>query len=97
MKALRWYLTALLLGLTLNSLPASAHKESDAFLTLRSDRADLHTLDGQWDIALRDLDFVLGIDSNHDGQITWGEVQAHRRAIEDYALARLALKGDGLT
>lgn len=97
MKALRWYLAALLLGLSLHSLPASAHKESDAYLTLHTDRADLHTLDGQWDIALRDLDFALGIDSNHDGQITWGEVQANRRAIGDYALARLAVKGDGLT
>lgn len=97
MKVLRCYLVALLLGLALNSLPASAHKESDAYLTLRSDSADLHSLDGQWDIALRDLDFALGIDGNHDGQITWGEVQAHRRAIEDYALARLAIKGDGLT
>jgi hypothetical protein len=97
MKALRWYLAALLLGFTLHSPPASAHKESDAYLTLRTDRADLHTLDGQWDIALRDLDFALGIDSNHDGRITWGEVQAHRREIEDYALSRLAVKGDGLT
>lgn len=97
MKVLRCYLVALLLGLALNSLPASAHKESDAYLTLRSDSADLHSLDGQWDIALRDLDFALGIDGNHDGQITWSEVQAHRRAIEDYALARLAIKGDGLT
>lgn len=97
MKALRWCLVALLLGLTLDSPPASAHKESDAFLTLRTDRADLHSLDAQWDIALRDLDFALGIDSNHDGRITWGEVQTHRRAIEDYALARLAIKGDGLT
>lgn len=97
MKPLRWHLAALLLGLALNSLPASAHKESDAYLTLHTDRTDLHALGGQWDIALRDLDFALGIDSNHDGQITWGEVQAHRRAIEDYALARLAVKGDGLT
>jgi hypothetical protein len=97
MKRLRWYLlAALLLGLTFNSLPASAHKESDAYLTLRADRTDLHALDGQWDIALRDLDFALGIDSNHDGRITWGEVQAHRKEIEDYALARLAIKGDGL-
>jgi hypothetical protein len=97
MKALRRCLAALLLGLSLHSLPASAHKESDAYLTLHTDRADLHALDGQWDIALRDLDFALGIDGNRDGQITWGEVQAHRRAIEDYALARLAIKGDGLT
>ena len=97
MRDLRWCWAVLLLCLALNSLPASAHKESDAFLTLRTDQADAHALEGQWDIALRDLDFALGIDSNHDGKITWGEVQAHRRAIEDYALARLAVKGDGLT
>jgi len=96
-KSLRWRRIALLVGLALTSLPAFAHKESDAYLTLRADAADSHVLEGQWDIALRDLDFALGIDSNHDGQITWGEVRAHRTAIESYALARLAIKGDGLT
>ncbi|HEV7137198.1 MAG TPA: HupE/UreJ family protein [Steroidobacteraceae bacterium] len=97
MRGFHWHLAALLLGLALNSLPAAAHKESDAFLTLRTDPADPHALQGQWDIALRDLDFALGIDSNRDGRITWGEVQANRRAIESYALARLQVKGDGLT
>jgi hypothetical protein len=76
---------------------ASAHKESDAYLTLHTDMANAHVLDGQWDIALRDLDFAIGIDSNRDGSVTWGEVQAHRDAIERYALAHLAIKGDGLT
>ncbi|MFK2900032.1 HupE/UreJ family protein [Dyella jejuensis] len=52
---------------------------------------------GQWDIALRDLDFAIGLDTRHDGAITWGEVQAHRSAIENYALSRLTIKGDGLT
>ena len=52
---------------------------------------------GQWDIALRDLDYAIGIDADHDGAITWGEVQAQRAAIENYALARLQVKGDGLT
>ncbi|MGH7107954.1 MAG: HupE/UreJ family protein, partial [Acetobacteraceae bacterium] len=92
-----WIATGLLLGCALVSAPAFAHKESDAFLTLTANRADPHALEGQWDISLRDLDFALGIDSNHDGKITWGEVRAHRKAIEDYALARLAIKGDGLT
>jgi HupE / UreJ protein len=96
MRSLRWCRIALLLGLALNSVPVFAHKESDAYLTLRTDRADAHVLEGQWDIALRDLDFALGIDTNRDGKITWGEVRAHRTAIESYALPRLAIKGDGL-
>jgi hypothetical protein len=96
-KALHWCSGTLLLVFLLLSTPAFAHKESDAYLTLTTDKADPHALAGQWDIALRDLDFALGIDSNHDGNITWGEVQAHRTAIDDYALARLAIKGDGLT
>lgn len=76
---------------------ASAHKESDAYLSLRTDPVHDHVLHGQWDIALRDLDFAIGLDANHDGAITWGEVQSRRGAIERYALQRLAITGDGLT
>lgn len=88
-----------LLWLMLACIPgiAAAHKESDAYLTLRTDPSNGHVLKGQWDIALRDLNFAIDIDGNHDGAITWGEVRAHRQAIESYALARLAIKGDGLT
>lgn len=83
----------------LASLPiaAFAHKESDAYLTLRTDRANPNVLRGQFDIALRDLAFVIDIDSNQDGAVTWGEVKAHRDAIERYALGGLTIKGDGLT
>lgn len=97
MKHARFCLPLLLLGLACASLPAFAHKESDAYLNLRTDPANDHILKGQWDIALRDLDFAIGIDSNRDGAISWGEVQAHRAEIERYALARLTVKGDGLT
>jgi hypothetical protein len=78
-------------------LSALAHKESDAYLTLRADPANNHVMHGQWDIALRDLDYAIGIDANHDGAITWGEVQARRVAIEQYAMARMEVKGDGIT
>ncbi|GAB2591553.1 HupE/UreJ family protein [Dyella jejuensis] len=81
----------------LASPDAWAHKESDAYLTLHTDVANDHVMHGQWDIALRDLDFAIGLDTRHDGAITWGEVQAHRSAIENYALSRLTIKGDGLT
>jgi len=80
-------------------LPATAvaHKESDAYVNLHTDPANPNELLGQFDVALRDLDFAIGIDSNHDGNITWGEVKAHRDAIERYVLPNLTIKGDGLT
>lgn len=97
MKINRLCILVMALGLGFAPVVASAHKESDAYLTLRTNSANNHVLQGQWDIALRDLNFVMPIDSNHNGEITWGEVQAHRVAIEQYALSRLAVKGDGLT
>jgi hypothetical protein len=97
MNARKWLMALFALAVGLTPLTALAHKESDAYLTLRTDAANNHVVHGQWDIALRDLDFAIGIDANHDGAITWGEVQARRQAIEDYALARLQVKGDGLT
>jgi hypothetical protein len=73
--------------------PASAHKPSDSYLTLRIDG---QRIDGQWDIALRDLDYALGLDDNGDGQLTWDEVRAHHARIAAYALSRLSLAEDGV-
>jgi hypothetical protein len=85
------------LAASLTPLSAWAHKESDAYLTLRADPSNAHVMHGQWDIALRDLDYAIGLDANHDGAITWGEVTARREAIEQYALSRMEVKGDGIT
>ena len=71
---------------------AWAHKPSDSYLTLR---VDAQRISGQWDIALRDLDFALGLDADGDGQITWGEVRTRHDEIAAYAAARLALRSDG--
>ena len=68
--------------------PAQAHKPSDSYLALRADGA---RITGQWDIALRDLEFAIGLDADGDGAITWGEVRTGQAAIERYALARLKL------
>jgi len=69
---------------------SNAHSASDAFLTLtvkkRSERNGEKTIvRAQWDVALRDLDFVLRIDDNGDGDISWHELRAHRNAIAQYA------------
>ena len=71
---------------------AQAHKPSDSYLTVFADGGSLR---GQWYIALRDLEFALGLDENGDGAITWGELKAKRRDAEAYAFSRLKLLADG--
>ena len=67
-----------------------AHKASDSYLTLK---AAGERIDGRWDIALRDLDYAIGLDSDDNGEITWGEVRRRRDAVFHYALSRLRLTG----
>ena len=68
------------------STAALAHKPSDSYLAVVVEGAAVR---GQWDIALRDLEFALGLDADGNGEITWGELKARRGEIEGYALARL--------
>jgi hypothetical protein len=82
----------LLFAVLLAAGSAQAHKPSDSYLTLH---ADGRTLRGQWDIALRDLEYAVGLDANGDGAITWGELKAKQADVDAYVLARLALRADG--
>ena len=70
-----------------------AHKPSDSYLNLSVQEG---RLEGRWDIALRDLDFAIGLDADGDGRITWGEVRARHADIAAYAAARLQVSADGL-
>ena len=90
MRKLCWLATCLI-GL-LGMLPAQAHKPSDSYLSIEVSKA---RVSGQWDIALRDLDFAIGLDADGDGRITWGETRAKHAEIAAYALARLAIRSDG--
>jgi hypothetical protein len=75
---------------------AAAHSASDAYLTLTADWSPAtgpSVIQGQWDIALRDLDFVLKLDDDGDGRLSWGEVHRHQATIERYAYQHLALAG----
>jgi hypothetical protein len=85
-------LLAMLALLLAWQLPAHAHKASDSYLSLNVDAA---RIDGQWDIALRDLEMAIGLDANGDAAITWDEVRARHADIAAYALARLALTSAG--
>lgn len=72
---------------------ALAHKPSDSYLHV--DVTEAQGLTGRWDIALRDLEFAIGLDSNTDSAITWGELKARREAVFAYALARLQIASSG--
>jgi HupE / UreJ protein len=88
-------LAALLLA-CLALVPVHAHKPSDSYLTIGvADAGRRDGISGRWDIALRDLDFALGLDADGDGAITWGEVRARHLEIAAYALARLAVRSGG--
>jgi hypothetical protein len=84
------YLFAVAFG-SLTSLGVCAHSASDAYLTLTfqkpgpSMQSAKTVVHGQWDIALRDLDFVLGLDDNGDGRIVWGELRRHQAQLSAYA------------
>jgi len=80
----------LFISLLLVLTPAHAHKPSDSYLSLTHSAGKV---EGQWDIALRDLDFALNLDANGDGELTWDEVRSQHQAIATYALARLELTG----
>ena len=70
---------------------ASAHKASTSYLQLRVNGTEVS---GRWDIALRDLDYALALDTDGDTLLTWGEVRQQQSRIADYALRRLTVRSD---
>src|ERR671925_565123 len=82
-RALFWLLSACAL------CTAQAHKLSDSYLTVRVEGA---ALTGQWDIALRDLEQAVSLDTNEDGTISPAEVKSSEPEIARYATSRLHLK-----
>lgn len=88
---MRWR-SLLLSMLLLLAGPVWAHKASDSYLVLD---VKGQQLTGQWDIALRDIDFALGLDADGNGEINWGELRARHTAIAAWALRALTLDRGG--
>ncbi|MDT0618044.1 HupE/UreJ family protein [Salinisphaera sp. P385] len=68
---------------------ALAHKPSDSYLRLQVDGA---AIEGRWDIALRDLHALVGLDGDGNGAITWRELQTRRPAVTEAAMAGLSIR-----
>jgi xanthosine utilization system XapX-like protein len=91
MKCPVW-LVALMLAFVVMPGVATAHVSSDSFLVLHASGKQLV---GHWDIALRDLDVVLNLDTDGDRQLRWGEVRGHAAEIASYALQGLSIANHG--
>ena len=71
---------------------AQAHKASDAYVTLHVDGA---VVDARIDIALRDLDRDLDLDTNADDRLSWKEVRTRWADIAALARTDIRLSADG--
>ncbi len=91
-RVLQWSIAALLLA----HGAAHAHKPSDSYLTLQAS-AGSTDVQVRWDIALRDLDYVLQLDRDNDGALTWGEVKQRAADIGSYATSHLVLSSRSQT
>jgi hypothetical protein len=93
-RACASHLVAVLVAVTvlLVSRAASAHKPSDSYVSLDASGA---VIDVRWDIALRDLDYNLGLDRDGDGVITWGELRGRLADVDAYAVPRFVVAADG--
>jgi hypothetical protein len=74
-------------------LSAWAHKASDSYLVVNAQGA---TTTVQWDIAVRDIDFALGLDTDGNGEVTWGELRLRQADISAWALSRLQIQRGGV-
>jgi len=82
----------LLLALLICQANVWAHKASDSYLLAEAQGTALKV---QWDIALRDIDFALGLDRDGNAEITWGELRARQSDIAAWAISRLDLSRGG--
>ena len=77
---------------------AYAHKPSDSYLALKVQEANgVSRIEGQWDIALRDIDYAIGLDADNDGVITWGELRTRHAEVAAFALSHLNVGMGGVS
>ena len=83
--------TFLTLALILLGASSSAfsHRGSDSYLHLDF---DVHPPTGRWQVALRDLENAIGVDTNGDGEITWGELRRRHQEVADFVLSSLHIR-----
>ncbi len=72
--------------------PVWAHRTTDSFLSLQITNQHL---EGRWAISLRDLNHVLTIDANADGEASDAEMETARPRIQDFAFKSILFQING--
>ena len=71
---------------------AAAHISSSGFLVLEIEG---HRVNGSMELAVRDAELTVGLDANHDGKITWGELRNSEGRLFRYVTQHLVLSAQG--
>jgi hypothetical protein len=74
------------------SVAAHAHIASNGFLALH---VDGKIVTGSYELAVRDAELAVGVDADHDGKVTWGELRAAGPQIAGYLQQHLGLAAQG--
>ncbi len=81
-----------LIFLLLLALPAQAHETTRSYLDITRQGADVTAT---LRVAFRDIEVVVWIDENLDGQVTWAEADRRLDAVAAYATSTLTLTAGG--
>ena len=89
MRSVLQHMPRLLAALLLLGCGAAAwaHKGSDAYLQV----SDQPALSLRYSVAIKDLEMVVRMDANGDGQVTWGEIKAATPAISTVLTQEIGL------
>lgn len=74
--------------LVLFVLPAQAHKPSESFLKIN---AASQSITIKWNVAIRDLDYLIDLDLNNDSEISGFEFKNQEQKIRDYLFSQIKL------
>ena len=83
-------LSSVFLILLVFSFKLNAHQLSTAYLELTKSENEQLTLNGQWKVAVMDLEHVVEFDKNADDVITWQEIKNQKGTIHQYLVEKIS-------
>ena len=92
-QALQPWLILLFILIAFWSGKTAAHSSSNSYLTLYAlnDQLTLRV-----DIHLRDIDLIFDLDTNRDGQVTWGEAQMRSSELSQWLDQGIQISASGI-